>query len=266
MAQALRVSSLQAENATEFYRGVSEYLGQKLEGGTVYIGEVPWEERARLLDRGEIDACFVCGWNYTARRDSGSDHLELCATPVFAAPRYRGLPIYFSDVVVRADSSARRFADLRGCRWAYNEPRSHSGYNLTLYHLAALGESGHYFGESIHAGAHQRAIDMVLGGEADAAAVDSYVLECEQRDRPWLAESLRVIETLGPSPAPPFVLHKRLLPAVRREVREVLCSMHDDPRGAAILGVGLATRFAAVADADYQPIREMEQKTVGLSL
>jgi ABC-type phosphate/phosphonate transport system substrate-binding protein len=29
------------------------------------------------------------------------------------------------------DSPYRTFADLQGCRWAYNEPNSHSGYNIT---------------------------------------------------------------------------------------------------------------------------------------
>ena len=54
-------------------------------------------------------------------------------------PRYGARPVYYSDVIVHADSSFRHFEDLRGGTWAYNEPGPHSGYNLVRYHLAMRG-------------------------------------------------------------------------------------------------------------------------------
>ena len=104
--------------------------------------------------------------------------------------RYQGRPIYYSDVIVRAECAARQFLDLRGCRWAYNERDSHSGYNITRYTLVRLGETRGFFGRVVEAGYHQTAIRMVVDGQVDAAAIDSQVLAVELRDHPsWARRS-----------------------------------------------------------------------------
>ena len=82
-----------------------------------------------------------------------------------------------SDVIVRADSPFLSFADLRGAVWAYNEPRSHSGYNVVRYHLAAKGMPAAYFGRVVESGSHHNSLQMILQRSIDAAAIDSTVLE-----------------------------------------------------------------------------------------
>src|SRR5262249_773577 len=136
--------------------------------------------------------------------------VELLAAPVMQRPRYEGRPIYFSDVVVRAGSPLRSFADLRGASWAYNEQGSQSGYNLTRFYLASLGEPSGYFGNAIESGAHQSSIQMVMEGLVDASAIDSTVLELEFERRPHLAAVVPVIHTLGPSPVPPAVVSTKV--------------------------------------------------------
>jgi len=86
------------------------------------------------------------------------------AAPVLQGPRYQGRPVYFSDVIVRRDSPLRSFADLRGASWSYNDPDSHSGYNLTRYELARRGEARGYFGTVVSAGWHQESIRWVAEG------------------------------------------------------------------------------------------------------
>jgi phosphonate transport system substrate-binding protein len=66
-----------------------------------------------------------------------------------------------------------------------------------------------------------------------------------------------VIETLGPSSAPPIVASRSLPIALRERLRPALLSMHLDTRGAAVLEAAGVRRFEAVADADYDPIRHM---------
>lgn len=265
-SRPLRVTSLQADSALPFYAAVAAHLGDELGTGAEMVSAAPWPERARLLDAGAVDLAFVCGWNYTARVDAGRDHLALLAAPVPAAERYRDRPVYFSDVIVRADAAARSFADLRGRRWAYNEPRSHSGYNLTLYHLSTLGETGAYFARCVEAGSHQRAIELVLAGEVDAAAIDSYVLELERARRPELGERLRVVATLGPSPSPPVVVRRALPGALQGELRRLLTTLHESEPGRRLLASGALARYAPVGDADYDPIRRMAEARAGLTL
>nr|MCU0482269.1 PhnD/SsuA/transferrin family substrate-binding protein [Anaerolineae bacterium] len=83
------------------------------------------------------DLAFICGLPYVLmRRQSAS--IEAIAAPVLRGNRYGGKPIYYSDVIVRAESVYTCFSDLRGCSWAYNEQVSQSGYGITRHTLLTL--------------------------------------------------------------------------------------------------------------------------------
>lgn len=183
--------------------------------------------------------------------------VELLAAPVLEGGRYGGRPIYYSDVIVRAESPFRSFAELRGRSWSYNDVDSHSGYAVTLYRLVEMGETDGFFGSVLEAGSHQSSIRLVENGEIDASAIDSQVLAVAMREHPVLRTKLRVIDTLGPSPIQPVVAARRLPEALRAGMREALLAMGEDPAGRAALAPGLVTRFVAVEDGDYDPIRRM---------
>jgi phosphonate transport system substrate-binding protein len=194
---------------------------------------------------------------YVWKADRQPATVELVAAPVMQHPRYQGRPVYYSDVIVRRDSGYHSFADLRGATWAYNEPHSQSGYVITRYHLARLGESKGYFGRVVEAGSHLRALEMVLDHRIAASAVDSTVLELELQARPELKMELRVIASLGPSPIPPWVVSTKVPPELREAIRHVFWQMHETAEGRAILERGLIKKMARVEDRDYDPIREM---------
>ena len=143
--RTLRLTSCQAENSEFIGRAVAKYVEDRLEVATEFVDCVPWRERERLLDEGEIHAGWICGLPYVLKADCARPGVELLAAPVMSGTRYAGRPVYFSDIVVQRDSTARSFADLRGARWGYNEPRSHSGYNIVCYRLAQLGERREFF-------------------------------------------------------------------------------------------------------------------------
>ena len=183
--------------------------------------------------------------------------VEPLAAPVLQGDRYGGRPVYFSDVIVGRDSPFRSFADLRGGSWAYNDADSHSGYNITRYHLVRLRETGGFFGRVVEAGWHQRSIRLVATGEVDASAIDSQVLAVELRDHPELAARLRVIATFGPSTIQPVVAARRLPARLRAAIRAALLAMGDDPAARGPLAHGFIARFAPVDDASYDDIRAM---------
>ena len=176
-----------------------------------------------------------------------------------AGERYQNRPIYFSDVIVHAGSRFQTFSDLKGASWAFNEPGSQSGYNITRYHLSTLGEIDGYFGQVAQAGSHENALKMVLNGKIDASAIDSTVLEIELSRHPDISQQIRIIDTLGPSPIPPYVISTSLPLELRQRIRSILLDMHNHPSGQTILQQAAMLRFAAVTDADYDPIREMEK-------
>jgi phosphonate transport system substrate-binding protein len=221
-----------------------------------FIDRLPWPERERRFWAGAIDVCWICGLPYVRESDR-MRRVEIAAAPVPAAERYGDAPVYFSDVVVRADSPFRRFADLHGAVWAYNEPASHSGHNVVRYEMARRGLDSDFFGRVLESGAHQTSLDLILAGVADASAIDSTVLETESMRRPGLASQVRIIDTFGPSPIPPWVFSPAVAPGLRREIRAVLLAMSEDAEGAEVLAAGAMRRFQAVDDASYEAIRAM---------
>jgi len=252
-------TSIQAPNADPLCASIADYVGAHLGSEAIFTADLHWQERRHLLIEGEAQFGWVCGLPYVrAVAESPGLWLPLVA-PVMVGARYRGQPVYFSDIVVRADAAFRRFSDLRGCRWTYNEPESYSGNGVVRAHLADLGEDGDYFHEVTEAGSHQVALEMILEGRVDASAIDSTVLETELRARPGLARRIRIVEVLGPSPAPLWVAHCSVPAEVRSAAQSAFLGMAGDPNGQEVLVAGAMLGFASVTDADYDPIRRMAQ-------
>ena len=254
----LRITSIQAPNADALCRSISAYLGSALSIPTQFVDDLPWQEREAALDSGGIQVGWMCGLPYVWKADHKPPLVDLLVAPVMVGPRYDNRPIYFSDVVARSDSPFHSFNDLRGRTWAYNEPHSQSGYNITRYKLATLDERKGFFSRVIAAGSHQSALKFVLSGAADASAIDSTVLETELNLDPTLQNRIRIIDVLGPSPIPPWVVTHGLPEELRSRLRNALLEMHLDPGGREILANGRTARFVAVTDHDYDPIRAME--------
>lgn len=205
------------------------------------------------------DFSYICGLPYVLRTAPRLQPSQLTAlvAPVLAGERYRGKPIYFSDVIVRRDSPFQSFADLRGRTWAFNEPESQSGYGITRYWLARLHETSGYFGEVIQADFHQAAIRMVYEGKVDGSAIDSQVLAVEFTRHPELAAGLRVVGSLGPSTIQPFAAATHVSPGLQEDVRSAFIALHEDAEGKTRLARGLIDRYVAVQDSDYDDIRHM---------
>jgi phosphonate transport system substrate-binding protein len=200
----------------------------------------------------QVDLSFVCGLPYVRRNRD----LSLLAAPVMTGERYGGLPVYFTDMIVRADDPAAAFDDLAGRKIAVNNPDSNSGCLVILNRLLLSGTSPSFFGNWWFSGAHLNSLEALLNGQCDCTGIDSTVLESEIRHDPGLAERIRVVETIGPWPIPPVVVLGSVPQSVQNEMRDALLVMHDEPKGRAALDLGSTDRFVGVADSDYAPILE----------
>jgi phosphonate transport system substrate-binding protein len=100
---------------------------------------------------------------------------------------------------------------------------------------------------------------MVLDGRAEAAAIDSTVLDMASAGDPGLPGRIRTVQTLGPHPAPPWVIARSLPQQVRARVRDWLCGLHRSRPGRALLSPFRIDCFARVQDQDYDPIRAAAQ-------
>ena len=249
----LRVGTFLAPNIMPVYEAVTEALETRLGLSAELVVETDYENCVNDVN----DVCFVCSLPYVEFERQGLSPALPVAAPVLNEPRYEGRPIYFSDVIVPADSDAATFLDLRGRSWSYNEPLSHSGYGITRYHLVQLGETEGFFGEVIEAGYHETSIEWVREGRIDASAIDSQVLSVTLRDDPTLDTEIRIIDTLGPSTIQPVAVSKRLDPELTAAIVDVITSLHRDPAAGSRLDHGMVERFVSVGPGDYDDIRMM---------
>jgi phosphonate transport system substrate-binding protein len=237
----------------ELHEFITKEVGLRLGLPTELVVETSYDSCVQDLN----DVCFVCSLPYVMFERQGLDLAIPVAAPVLVGERYGGCPIYFSDVVVRRESDVRSFLDMRGRSWAYNEPLSQSGYGITRYHLARLGETKGFFSRVVEAGFHREAIRMVARGEVDGSAIDSQVLALELRDHPSLARALRVVERLGPSTIQPVAVSRRLGSDLREAIRRILVAMADDEQTRERLRRALIDRFVEVDAGAYDDIRMM---------
>jgi phosphonate transport system substrate-binding protein len=254
----IRFASFLGDNAFDFYNQIVTYLGDAL-GIPARMVTDSSAGLHTLMGNGQIDAAFSCGLPYVWQASEPSPTVHLVAAPVLPGARYHDQPVYFADLVVRADSVYESLDDLRGSRFAYNETVSFSGYVLPLYHLVSLGMANRFFARVTATGSHAASMDWVEGGRADCAAIDSVVLEMEFARRPERARRLRVIESLGPAGMPPVVASARLPEPVRHQLGQALTHMHDSGPGRRILERGGVRRFAPVSDGHYDDIRHIVQ-------
>lgn len=190
------------------YEFVADALGasQLIDGGD-------WRE----LAQGRIDLAFVCSPPLVWLQGS----VEAIAAPVLLDSRHGGQPLYCSEVVVPAGSGFESLADLRGRRWAINEPSSWSGYWVTLERVGSWS----FFGEVLTAGFHQRALRLVAEGKVDGAAIDCHVLAVELANHPELARRLRVVDRLGPAPSQPVVVGAHVDAGLKARLRSRLLAL-----------------------------------------
>jgi phosphonate transport system substrate-binding protein len=235
------------------YEFVAARVGEKLHRPTRLIVGESFDQ----VRHADVDFAFLCGLPYVRLKQENPAAVEALAAPIVQGERYEERPIYFSDVIVPTSSPASAFVDLRGRSWAYNEPDSHSGYLITLSTLVEIAETAEFFGRWEMTGFHEESIRRVAAGRVEGSAVDSHVLSIELRDRPELAEQVRVIGTLGPSTIQPLIATAVVPPVLRHEVTDIVTSLgatETDRRG---LAGGMVERFVAIDDSAYGDIRSM---------
>ncbi len=247
-----RIVTFLAPSVYPTYEAIAKKIGEALDVSIDFQTAGSHDQYEDL----QPDMAFVCGLPYVLMRRDNIP-VEAIAAPVILSGRSQGLPIYFSDVIVRADAPYQSFEDLRGCRWAYNEKVSQSGYGITRYTLVRMEETQGFFGEVVDAGYHQKAIKLVIKGKVDASAIDSQVLAIEMRDNPELSEQIKIIDILGPSTIQPVVVNTNLPVETIATIQRTLVNLHNDLDFKPILEAGLFEKFVLNNDHSYNDIRAM---------
>src|SRR5713226_9961578 len=140
---------------------LSNAIGRKV---GLYIAKDYGDLRTQM-ESGQVDVGSFSPFAYVDAQKGGK--IRIIAQSILDhSATYRGL------VIARKDSGLKRVEDLEGKRFAFVDPKSASGY---VYPRAMLLEKGvtpeRFFKETTFAGGHDKVIQAVLDGRADAGAI-----------------------------------------------------------------------------------------------
>eukprot|EP01060_Flectonema_neradi_P022455 TRINITY_DN3069_c1_g1_i1.p1 TRINITY_DN3069_c1_g1~~TRINITY_DN3069_c1_g1_i1.p1 ORF type:complete len:276 (+),score=39.33 TRINITY_DN3069_c1_g1_i1:72-899(+) len=264
MDTVIKAISIQSPLAADHCKKVFEFLAETTGIRCEFNDDNTWQDRARQLDSGDAQIGWVCGPVYCSKPDG---KFEILGSPVHKAPRYQDRPVYYSDVVVRIDSPCNTFLDLRGSSFGFNEPISQSGHGCVKHKLYTLGRHcwEGFFSKVVHTGAHLTSLGLILEGSLDCAAIDTTMLDTIIDEDPSLLTKIKIIDTLGPSPIPPWIISTSVPEATRKTLRDAFVQMHKSDRGKQILESGGLSRMAETHDTDYNQIRDIQTESLSVS-
>ncbi|MBS1158113.1 MAG: phosphonate transporter substrate-binding protein [Proteobacteria bacterium] len=251
IAVSAMISPKDTENS---YFDLLRLIGRHMGREVIFVQRKTYAEVNALLEQREIDLAFVCAGPYV-------DGHERFGMELLAVPVAHGGMVYHSYFIVSRDGPVKDFAGLRGRRFAFTDPNSNTGYLVPAYVLSRRGETPKsFFGETFFTNSHDNSIKAVADGLADGAAVDSLIWEYINATNPVDTARTRIIDKSPPYGIPPIVVHPALDPEFKRQLREVVLHLHEDPQAAALLKNIQIERFAVGNDAMYDSVRQMQRE------
>jgi phosphonate transport system substrate-binding protein len=210
-------------------RALEAFLSQQL--GRPVEAVIPLSAAVILegLASGAIDAGYLSATDMVHAHDRG--HGELLLAGLFPD----GRAAYDSYWVVRQDAPYKSVQDLRGKPVAFASRSSTSGFvvpMLDLHKRGLLDASGRpesFFGAgNVFFGVgYVSAIERVLAGDAEAAAVSYYVLDLDKHLSAEQRGRLRMLQSQGPVPSHVIAVRRTLSAADREILRRAFLALNE---------------------------------------
>jgi phosphonate transport system substrate-binding protein len=169
------------------------------------------------LSNGSIDLGYLSATDMVNAR-------KIHAADVLLVGEIDGQRHYESLWIALADKPYKSIADLRGQPIAFASRTSTSGYLIPLLDLKNAGlistKPEDLFGQGNvwYGTGYMSAVERVLAGEAEAAAVSDYVFEKDKHLTPEQKARLKVVDSQGPVPTHVLAVSKRLSPDARQQL------------------------------------------------
>lgn len=235
-----------------FFDKWAAYLEKRLGRPVQFVQRRSYREIMALLETGEIDFAWICGYPYVQQ----VAELSLVAVPVF-----EGRPYYQSYIIVAKDSPYQSLSELSGKVFAYSDPDSNSGYLSPRAAIASRGaRPDGFFRLTFFTYGHAETVEAVANYVADAGAVDSYVWEYLKVHNPALANRTRIIEASLPFGFPPVVAGRSAERAAAERMKAALLDMAGDRQGGELLRALMLDGFAAAQPEMFDGILQMARR------
>jgi ABC-type phosphate/phosphonate transport system substrate-binding protein len=210
-----------------------------------------------LWARSDLGLAMMCGLPFAQR----GERPTLVAAPIPSPARYGGKPVYFTDIVVRADAPYRQLEDTFGGVIGYTLADSMSGGVALRHHLAPYRQAKgsrlyrKAVGERINA---RGVISALADGRIDAGPLDSYYHDLLKAHDPAFAGQVRTLASTAALPIPPLVATAALPEETLAKVRAALQATATATELAPLLQRLLLAGFAFPDPADYLPLAAMD--------
>jgi ABC-type phosphate/phosphonate transport system substrate-binding protein len=210
-----------------------------------------------LWARDDLGLAMMCGLPFAQR----AERPTLVAAPIPSPARYGGQPVYFTDIVVRADAPFRTLEDSFGGVIGYTLADSMSGGVALRQHLAPYRQAKgsrlyrKAVGELINA---RGVISALAEGRIDAGPLDSYYHDLLVAHDPQFAAQVRTLASTAALPIPPLVATAALPEDTLADVRAALRATATAPELVPLMQRLLLAGFAFPDPADYLPLAAMD--------
>ncbi len=208
-------------------KDLEKYFSEKLKMKTKVIVPMSGAVIQEGLTNGTIDLAYVSGMEMI-KADSVADLL--------LATKIKGKTSYESYWVTLKEKPYKSIAELKGKPIAFASRTSTSGYLIPVHDLVkrnlltANANPESFFGKgnvSFGTG-YVSAIEKVLNGQAEAAAVSDYVILGDKHLTPEQKSKLVVLQAQGPVPSHILAVRKNLDEKTKIQLKEVLLSLNSN--------------------------------------
>ncbi len=180
------------------------------------------------MRNGTIDLAYVSATEMVNARDNGAGKLLL-------AGEIEGHPYYKSYWLSLADKPYAKVEDLRGQPIAFSSRTSTSGFLIPMVDLHKKGLIGDdadpesFFGEgNVSYGiGYVSAVERVLSGEAEAAAVSYYVFDEDEYLNAEQKSKLKKVAEQGPVPTHVIAVSSKLSESDQAALKAGLLALRD---------------------------------------
>jgi len=238
------------------WRRLFEWIADDAQVSLDVIAHPPPQPLGDLWRRDDLGCALMCGFPWATWRDTIERPTPL-AVPVPSPAIFGDRPMYWTDIVVRADSRVASVADLEGMRFAFTVEDSQSGYQAPRRFFAERAQlaGGHLFramvGPLI---TPRRVVEAIVAGDADAGPLDAWWHALLRRHEPEVAARLRTVATTTPAPIPLVVGAAGMPEPQKRRVTAAFERMADVAELADVRDALLIKRFVCADAAEYESL------------
>lgn len=243
------------------YAPIAEYLSQKSE---IKIELKILRRYGNIVEnfkKENLDGAFFGSF-------TGALAIQAMGVEPFARPEYaNGISTYYGLIFVRKDSGIKDAASMRGKVFVFVDKATTAGWLLPLHFFQELGIKDYqtWFREAYFSGTHEDAIYDVLNGKADIGAAKDLIFTQLARTDTRVRDELEILAVSPKVPSNTLAFRKDLSPPLKKKLKDLLLTMHENPEGLKALREFGALRFLETRKEDYQPVFDYA-RDIGLDL